>query len=228
MPGTILTYAVQMRPRRLRRVVVFCLIALTVAAALYFGRNLPTRFAMLRLQSQCMEYTRQGKTIDTFHSTSVPVGLEGDRDYHMGTDPLGGFFWYFLPTCLNEFEAAQPQVRPGINHTVVFLHERVSPTGHKRLVIVRGHPGLSLSAMNLSEFEWSVIEPAGLFHDARLLHLGTQGYSPFGLFSARKFAYGAADPADPSHFTLSLSAGDESTIIYGWLQDDDTIRLRER
>jgi hypothetical protein len=43
-----------------------------------------------------------------------------------------------------------------------------------------------------------------------------------------KLYAGQPDPKDASHFTIRYTAGEEEGFIDGWLQDDDTVKLKQR
>lgn len=97
----------------------------------------------------------------------------------------------------------------------VFLHQRLSPAGHDRIVVVQ--------AGEAGYLTWTVVTP------------GTEknspsAYSPaFGVGLQRRYNWplrifaGQPDPVDPSHFTVDYSFHGQRGRIDGQLNDDDTI-----
>lgn len=112
----------------------------------------------------------------------------------------------------------------------LFLHERRNGKGQIRLVAVDGSNGPSVAA-NPMHFMMSVyvIRPGGAFTQPMVVADASQLINVRSTFSdhVRRYA-GQPDPADPSHFTMRCQVKDQSIIIDGWLQDDDTVKLERR
>jgi hypothetical protein len=107
-----------------------------------------------------------------------------------------------------------------------FLHELRNATGEPRLVVVEG---------DLSYYRKEGC--GGVFLDPLVFRPGSAFSSPIeissgsaGLFQdgvVRCYA-GQADPADSSHFTITIVVGRQTKIVDGWLKDDDSVALKVR
>jgi hypothetical protein len=100
----------------------------------------------------------------------------------------------------------------------VFVHQRISPAGHVRLVAINLHiVGGSL------ECGTRLIIPGDLVKSPKEI-ISAAKIVPFAAMQNEKVFAGVPDPADPSHFTFILD-GPGAGEMNGWLLDDDTIRL---
>jgi hypothetical protein len=112
----------------------------------------------------------------------------------------------------------------------VFLHERVSKAGHRRLVRVEAlRPnGLAIDR----GYEVTVIEPGSLWREPR--DVGpAQSFQYSGATSTAYLSFAQADPNDPSHFWFDFTADNmigpyRHGTIDAWLNDDDTVRFKLR
>jgi hypothetical protein len=122
----------------------------------------------------------------------------------------------------------------GVTAPTLFLHERTSPAGHRRLVAV--------SQMQLASVPYDevgpyccVFIPAGAFSppvcifDKRLAN-GMSRFPGPTLDGAEKLVVfaGQPDAVDASHFTIRALEDGSETILDGWLKDDDSIILEAR
>jgi hypothetical protein len=131
--------------------------------------------------------------------------------------------------------------KPRQSHGMIFLHERTSPAGHRRLVVIDLHvdwfkdgaivsldKAVAKPATWRSDPAWVAPtqrpEDAALTRDLTARHtvLSVPFDRPFQLFPAR------ADPADASRFTIDFRRADQSGVIDGQLRDDDTVALDVR
>jgi hypothetical protein len=122
----------------------------------------------------------------------------------------------FIQTSSNDF--ADP--------ATVFLGERRTPSGRRRLVIIRGAmPTVSL----LAHLTGSVIETPGLTHGARWLNRA-QSFSYSGPATVATLSPGVADPADRSHLTINyaVNGSKQAGVIDVHLLDDDTLAFALR
>lgn len=123
---------------------------------------------------------------------------------------------------------------PFINPAVIFLHERISPAGHRRLVCVRyGPQGDSfaaqfIQALNCETFTvtpgtWNqppIYTPLGWAYD---VETGWPRKPPL----VRIFA-GQTDPNDPAHFTIRYRMWGQEDVVDGRLLDNDRVTLTFR
>jgi hypothetical protein len=103
----------------------------------------------------------------------------------------------------------------------VFLHERVSPCGNRRLVVVELAPYEPRETLLRAR----AFVPGGLTSRPRELAQGRGGLSlpDYGEIHA-----GRPDPHDRSHFTFACEIAGRKNVIDGWLGDDDLVRLEPR
>jgi hypothetical protein len=143
-----------------------------------------------------------------------------------------------VPNEWNQFMAlaSPPAVQ---SRGTLFLHELVSPAGHRRLVAVgldtplpqksgvdrAGKPTRPGPEECWILFDTWVIDPAGIPLKPAQITTAPEGLEVDGAVQSRYDA-GEADPRDPSHFWISLGPG--TPAIDGWLRDDDKIRLEVR
>jgi hypothetical protein len=144
----------------------------------------------------------------------------------------------YVPNCWTNFGAlAGPSYAPWAGTpygAVVFLHERVSPAGHRRLVMVRYIP------------ETNTFNPyflAGFNYDTKAITPATmtkppaqpmRGYAidvistwPKVPPKVRMYC-GTIDPADASHFTIRYEFWGKSDTLDGYLGDNDNITITPR
>lgn len=123
------------------------------------------------------------------------------------------------------------RARDGV--AVLFSHERISPLGHRRLVVVDlrlYRPRLDLL---LRVPMATVIVPAGLTGEAGLVGINGQfinspGFDYDDAEKGLRFYAGQPDPADASHFTIKFEMGGRTGVIDGWLGDDNGVRMELR
>jgi len=129
---------------------------------------------------------------------------------------------------------------------VFFLHERVSPGGRRRLVVVplelsnlreRAGPRWFFEGTRICACE--VVPPwsshPGLQRDPSVPNTYLAGVRfsdepnlEIGIAQSVQVFNGQPDPLDASHFTIRYAVDGKQRFIDGWLQDDDTVRLSLR
>jgi hypothetical protein len=141
-----------------------------------------------------------------------------------------------VPACWSRFSALGgiPAAGRGPG-AVVFLHERISPAGNRRLVMVRYFPEPDTFTSGLIagyNFDFEVLTPATLSRPAAAA--APKAY-PFDVRSGwprhpplvRVYA-GQADAHDPSHFTIRYQIWAQEDVLDGKLDDQDNITLTAR
>ena len=106
----------------------------------------------------------------------------------------------------------------------LFLHERHSSNGGKRLVAI---------TFDVTTFTAGDTEPiTSLVYSAGSAFRKCPSHSqraPLGFACPPSdpliLYFGAADPHDPSHLTIPFRVGRRSGAIHGWLQPDETVKL---
>ena len=105
----------------------------------------------------------------------------------------------------------------------VYLHERVSPGGNRRLVAVNLHgPGGRGRQFALPR----VVVPGGLFSHPREVPCQESLLIPEG-GGIRVYA-GQSDAQNAAHFTFVIDTDRRQHVVDGWLRDDDTVKLEPR
>jgi hypothetical protein len=108
---------------------------------------------------------------------------------------------------------------------IVFMHERTSPGGTRRLVIVSG---LWTNALDLEKYTDAIAIPVASVFDTLTPQMRTQTMSQYsGAYVQADLHPGIADPADASHFTIPYDAENTPHVLHGYLQDDGTVRFRK-
>jgi hypothetical protein len=117
---------------------------------------------------------------------------------------------------------------------IIFLHERISPAGHRRLVCVRYGPDpTTFQPEFIAGFDYdaSVATPATLTKPPsfaqRFYGLDSLSELVRTLPLVRVYA-GQPDPADPAHFTIRYQIWGQVDTLDGRLQDDDQVTLKPR
>jgi hypothetical protein len=160
-------------------------------------------------------------------------------DWNKLTTLLPGFYSRPIKLGPPGYVLRVPTVLPGsssplIKPAVIFLHERISPAGHRRLVCVRYGPhgdtfsAQFVQALNCDTFTvtpgtWSrppIYTPLGWEFDVETVW-------PRKPPLVRIFA-GQPDPNDPAHFTIRYRIWGQEDVLDGRLLDNDRVTLTAR
>lgn len=232
MSSTVLPYSVQIvRPRWRRRTFV-AITLIGLAGLAWFGRHVPARLVMLHRQSQCLAYSRPPGPTRTYFASDVPSTIAGDPDFHLGHRPDKGYFWYYYPKCLKDFEESLPGLSQNLSaHTPVYVGERVSPCGNRRMVIARCMGRIFEYDVIGTAFVAAVFKPATFSHDVAFLNsnaqfplngIGGSYVNPRRLLTIDSDS-GVSDPDDSSRFTIKYRSEGATRVLEGRLTDDDRI-----
>ena len=196
----------------------------------------------LRLQHKCLNYAASAnKVVYDEDAIAGEELLKSDTNYTRYIDygpashpPL--YFW------------TSPYIKPLLHYKypriTTFLHSRSSPHGTVRLILVEMWISGVVDEdeqLPMLEFECRVYQPATFTKTPTFLSLSSlqiprdndQGpdgdglLPPASISKARVFA-GQPDSDDNSHFTIPLEINGHPTMLDGWLQDDDIVRLSVR
>jgi len=117
---------------------------------------------------------------------------------------------------------------------IIFLHERISPAGHRRLVCVIYTPDTERFQPQFIEgydYNTFVAVPATLTQPLAFM---LRGYDidVESVYTrtpplVRVYA-GQPDPSDPAHFTIRYQIWGQEDTLDGRLQDDDQVTLKSR
>jgi hypothetical protein len=202
------------------------------------------QFNLLRLQRACLSYAPPADQVvyeEEQHAAALLL-REGDefvgfsRPREVGPDLLlNRQIACRVPPCWRRFEAEMIPTATLWSFAsnplpVLFLGKRTSPKGHERLICVRYFPsqdafppqflnGWDCDVIVMTPISWStqaVIHPNAVPVPRRASGLSR---APLRIYA------GQADPADPSHFTVSFVQEDESHVLDGWLRDNEDVVL---
>jgi hypothetical protein len=151
-----------------------------------------------------------------------------DRDYVQLSGDEEGTIYALVPNCWEQYKTETGLFESyvfghGPALPTVFLHERISPAGHRRLLRVQCVDDNAL--MLPSGFVSNVIEP-GLWGQAKG-HSGSAGDRTGRHVHAEVF-FGQPDLSDASHFWMDFTVDERRGTIDGWLRDDDTVVFKVR
>jgi hypothetical protein len=115
-----------------------------------------------------------------------------------------------------------------VYYVMPFLHGRKSTKGKERLVAIEFAP-MVFAWGGASPFFSRVIDPQLTPTRPVTQRTWLEDFEfTIPLDRPLKLYAGQPDPKDASHFTIRYTAGDEEGFIDGWLQDDDTVKLKQR
>jgi hypothetical protein len=237
-----LDYAPAPRNRRwIYRVIFASLLVGLSLVAWKWGPAWWRRAEILYWQHECLQFSLSPDTVVHEEDPTDAAALLAGPKYHpyplqrhsssqaapsrATAAALGVTDWNKLTTVLPV--PLPPLIKPAI----IFLHERVSPGGHRRLVCVRYSPrGDTFAAEFIQEFNcdtftvtpgtWSqppIYTPQGWLYD---IETGWPRKPPL----VRIFA-GQLDPNDPAHFTIRYRMWGQEDLLDGRLLDNDRVTL---
>jgi hypothetical protein len=207
-------YAPTARPRR--RWIRYLVLTLVLGAFAFGLRHRTEVAGRVRLgywQHQCLTYTR-------------PPGT-----------PLYGAT-ALEPECWRRFNAERSartlvavQRQVGPRRATLFLHERTSPGGNRRLVRVQQWHAANALTIERG-YDVTVIAPGTLWRPPKEVGPG-RGYVYSGRAVDARLFFAQPDPADPSRFSFDFTAVDRDGAtrrgtVDARLNDDDTVTFELR
>ena len=218
-------------PRHLSRkwIIRTAIILALVACIALLIRNWPaisTRVAYWRVQRRCLLYTAPpDQVVFSTRSAEAKAMQHRPGGYHGVYIPGRFDIAGFEPPELTRFIRFDHQVLYDTpRHNVAFMHERTSPAGHRRLIIISAD---ATGGGRIFGFWRTVLEPVPMFSGRR----HSFGAMMPGMFESdgdfRVFA-GQVDPNDASHFTIRFELAGQPGLIDGRLKDNDRIVLTVR
>lgn len=118
----------------------------------------------------------------------------------------------------------------GVEGPVLFMHERETPKGEKRLVVVSYDPESDLHLTENIDLMVQEMEPGTLGAYPRDIP-GTMFYDVMGSVLPPKhmrFYAGQADAKDATHFMIDYEAWGQRDTVDGWLENSGEIRFVPR
>lgn len=202
-----------------RRAVVVLLVGAAGCAVMPASKWVLRRAAVLKAQRECMAYEKGSAPIA--YRAGDPGTNDPDYQWFSGGGRRSRH-QYLYPQCLGRYvEQQQAQLAPLDGALPAFIGERRTSGGPRRLVVVwRSYP------MPAGTLGWMVIEPAGLFSDARVINSGQFSQGTGFQYPYPCYYFGQRDPADSARFTLRLTGGSGSDAVEVRLTDADVLEWR--
>lgn len=135
----------------------------------------------------------------------------------------------YYPRILREFEVRTLMAFCPRDSAIIYMHERHTPAGKRRLVVVYTQPWDDSGCL----WEWAVYDPA-LISQPKLLNNGQdlEGMKRgmmTGFYVPKRLGPGQSDPADATHFTIPCTSNGHLAATYdGRLTDEDKIEITLR
>jgi hypothetical protein len=200
---------------------------------------------LLYWQRQCLAYAAPGEQVVYDNDPDRAAGLLQQPGYEnvaaAGAPPIAAY----MPRCWAETMriGGVPVVNtgfgPGGPGATLFLHERTSKSGVRRLVAVHAPAGTP-SVANVPVMAPVIVEPGSLTTGPAVRDAAARiqldvtfavdpAAGPVSVLTSipgTRFFAGRPDPNDPSHFTIPFQTHGSEGIVDGWLEDDgDGLRL---
>lgn len=221
------------RRRRVRRIVQLLALLLVGLASWRWGPPAWNQATLLYWQRQCMNFqfprdvvlyekdpAKAALLLRQQNPEFIPLPFHGHKQ-PMVTHAV------YQPRCLREFTARTSASSSLGYRSIAFLHERRTPAGRRRLVVVYTSPWGDYGPL----WEWELYEPAGVTTRPKLLNSGADptGLQLGGLYIPRRLGPGQPDPTDPTRFTVPCLMNGQPIAAYdGRLTDDDRVILTQR
>jgi hypothetical protein len=217
------------------------LLAAVLLPTLWWRKPLWQRAQFLYWQHRCLGYDPPPDgVLSELDSQKVTALLRRSRDYirtpAINFVPDDSGKPRFVPTialhqpeCWRMFRRLDPHPQPLLSFDpgvwpIVFLHERRSIGGARRLIVVLARHNYSHAQM--WDLEWTSITPASLLGttaaDQGLIWI--PGFWGVDIAPA-SISPGRVDPADLSRFTIQYQMGGKSVTVTGRLQDNGKVEL---
>lgn len=216
------------RRRWFRRVTAaFVLITLLAGAGWRWGGPAFDRAKFLYRQRQCLRYAAPADRV-VWEQWYPPPQAGGGRPR----------LQFLGPPTPDAFQAVHERATGErlLLGSVVFMHERRSPAGDARLVVVERVPQRLIDIGGARLFRAWVVAPATWRAGPAVISSSRpNGFpspvncsGPFPEFLPLRLFAGQPDPADPSHFTIAFESEGRPGVLDGWLRDGDKVELTER
>ena len=228
------------------RWLILVVILIAGYAAWQWGSYALERLSILYEQRQCARYTAAPDHVVYDEEPVRAAGLLKHSDAyvgyplerHLGNKSIAAAAK--IPDCWRRFIRLVPALPYPIPRTgdasgaLLFLHERTSSAGHRRIVCVHYYAETFSFTPNFIEsynVESSVITPATWTslagRSSRPLSIAVTSGFPTQPPNVRIFA-GQIDPNDPARFTIRYQMWGREDVLDGRLMDDDSVSLQPR
>jgi hypothetical protein len=238
--------------RPARRIVLGLIVLATTVCCWRWGPHAWHQSQLLYWQRQCLNFSASTGTVVYEEEPTAATVLLRDPKYSLyvlhrepggpNNHPTTVQSAVVYPRCLHALDAltTSPMIPPASIFNwvgpgaILYLHERISPAGHRRLVCVNYAPdadNFRSDFMQDCNTDTCVASPATW---TRPFTLVPQVYFddiltwfPRRPPLVRIFA-GQTDPNDPAHFTIRYQMWGQEDVADGRLQDDDQVAITQR
>ena len=217
MPNAVPSLNYARRPRWCKRksiriVCVTVSVLVLIAAALFAGPRLSQRITLFELQRRCLRSQHPPEFV-VYSVDRTFTAVRASNRIVGSTDPA----WTQL------YAALSP---PGaVRSADVLVHSRRTPRGACALIAL-SQP--SYSSGDWIEFNATVVELGNALVLPRIVSNDVKDVPVPGMVQTKRVYAGQPDPKDDSHFTIVVLIDGRQTLVDGWLEDDDSIKLEPR
>lgn len=226
------------RRRVVRRVLASILLAGTLVASLRWGPQAWRIGQVMYFQHQCLT---DAPPADQIVYEEDPALFARVMKQGSGFVPLAPSRRSGAPVAVGRVPQSWIRFTPSLMKmtrplpgAILFMHERQTPAGEKRLLVVfSGFDPAQAPPLFIPGFDLdvNVIAPATFRTPARDVSppciidvLFSHPRTP----PMSKVYAGQADPADPTHFTIRYEMYGKTGIVDGWLRDHDRVEIKVR
>jgi hypothetical protein len=223
------------RRKRVRRAMLLVVLVGVVLAAWRWWPAARDQVTLLYWQRRCLNFEFPPDVVLYERDPTKAAALLRQTDpeyvplpYYPHNGPMVTHAVY-QPRALREFATRSAAGSSPGDRSIVFCHERRTPAGERRLVIVYAKPWSDFGPL----WEWELYEPAGALGRAKLLGSGGDGNTHRGLGGgfgpSEHVGAGQPDAADPTHFTFPALFNGRATAVYdGRVTDQDRVVITKR
>jgi hypothetical protein len=216
-----------LRRRRWRRAVITLLVLVGVVSLWRSGPPFLRQVRYFYWQTRCARFTEPSDFVAYEEDATRGAALLPRAGY-FPMPTLGGLT---PPTLFSPPPLAALQNKPS---GAVFLHERTTPSGRRRIVIVFPNAGLPVGmvyggAGRIVEFQSHTAVPATLVPGSELRRLGKSRLCLIlKTEDVLRLFWGQPDPRQSDHFTIGYELNGTGGTIDGRLKDDGQLDLNVR
>ncbi len=214
------------RARRwMRRAIMPAVLIATVVVAIFFGPTAIRRFQVLSVQRRAMNYLPAADHV-VYETNPDRAGLlMRNRGDYFALSSSGVPVIEFAATWRDFYRLAQPPGRKPA--AVLFLHERRSPMGQRRLVAV---DTLGSDSDGPLVFRAAVFRPGDAFAPPGILATcnWTQPLNDRAAGRIVRIYAGQCDPGDDTHFSITWQTSSGNETVDGWLLNDEQVAMELR
>jgi hypothetical protein len=207
--------ALHRRPWVRRLALRLVAVAVLATVGMTLGPPAWRRAELLYRQRQCLRYTASPDSV----VCSEPLPAAGQMHpftLEAADPPVAGK--------VLRYRAGRETLAPGSDGPLLFMHERTTSSGKRRLVVVRRNPASGRQSWDLPlAYTVTLVRPATATADSVVRMQTLVEVVPRGSADAPdavlRFFAGQPDPSDASRFTVRYQRGAYWGVLHGVLED---------